>query len=404
MIIYFGSLQKKLLIPLLFPIFLKLRRFFRSEGDKYKTGFFIGYLDFLSFMACGIFYLILKIKLNNSSKNIEKVNTFSINNREYRLNSKVNNNENECDNSEKSLNAMKQIENEIEMEKIKNEKKIKRHKILLVILISLLLLTATTIKNIWTKDLIKPLRYNIANLLQLLFLVTFSMIFLKFTLYSHQIISVIVIAICFLIFFVESIVYNKIKVSPIIKNIMFHGSTQFFYCLYDVIGKIYLNKYFDNLYLFLFKIGFVGTILLTIYGIISTFINLDEDYRIFHVFKLIPFYYILLDLFFSCLFELGLWLTIYYFSPCHFIIYETVADILELLTSRTNLTKGQIISFFILYPILFFDVFVFNEIIILNFCGLNYNTKIEIMKREKKDLENHERLTPTVFEEENDNI
>ena len=105
---------------------------------------------------------------------------------------------------------------------------------------------------------------------------------------------------------------------------MFYGSTQFFYCLYNVIGKIYLNKYFDNLYLFLFKIGSVGTTLLTIYGIISTLINIDESYKIFLFFKLIPFYYILLDLIFGCLFELGLWLTIYYFSPCHFIIYETL--------------------------------------------------------------------------------
>ena len=81
----------------------------------------------------------------------------------------MNNNENECDNSEKPLNAMKQIENEIELKKIKNEKKIKKHKKLLVILIPLLLLIGIAIKNIWTKDLIKPLKYNISNILQLFF-------------------------------------------------------------------------------------------------------------------------------------------------------------------------------------------------------------------------------------------
>ena len=35
-------------------------------------------------------------------------------------------------------------------------------------------------------------------------------------------------------------------------------------------------------------------------------------------------------------------------------------------------------------------LFIFNEIIILNFCGLNYNTKIEIMKREQLDKINKE--------------
>ena len=43
--------------------------------------------------------------------------------------------------------------------------------------------------------------------------------------------------------------------------------------------------------------------------------------------------------------------------------------------------KFRIITFYILYPILIFDVLVFNEIIILNFLGLNKYTKKYIMKR-----------------------
>ena len=113
-------------------------------------------------------------------------------------------------------------------------------------------------------------------------------------------------------------------------------------------------------------------------------------------------YKVLLYLFFSCLFELGLWLTIYYFTLCHYIIFETLANIIDIIFSDKDYSKGQIISSIILYPILFFSILVFNEIIILNFCGLNYNTKREIMEREKYDLKNNENSFYNVNIEDNE--
>ena len=88
-----------------------------------------------------------------------------------------------------------------------------------------------------------------------------------------------------------------------------------------------------------------------------------------------------------------MWLTIYYFSPCHYIIYESIANFLEIILAKVTeiqgiFSKEEIITFYILYPILIFGTIVFNEIIILNFCGLNYNTKKEIMKREIIDSDN----------------
>ena len=87
---------------------------------------------------------------------------------------------------------------------------------------------------------------------------------------------------------------------------------------------------------------------------------------------------------------MGFWLTIYYFSPCHCIIFESVSNFIKFILSRTiqnkdDFSSGELITFSILYPIFIFIALVFNEIIILNFCNLNYNTKKEIMKREKID-------------------
>ena len=46
----------------------------------------------------------------------------------------------------------------------------------------------------------------------------------------------------------------------------------------------------------------------------------------------IKIWYHLLNLFSFLLLRIGLWLTIYYFSPCHFIILETLGDFFEIIS------------------------------------------------------------------------
>ena len=165
---------------------------------------------------------------------------------------------------------------------------------------------------------------------------------------------------------------------------------QFFYCLSDVLGKKYLITYIDHLYLFLFKIGIIGLIPMITFGIITLFINIDEKYQLFLIFNSTDIWINLLDLFFSFMFQLGLWLTIFYLTPCHYIIYESISNFLEIFLDKIEGSIGkysneEIITFYILYPILIFGTFVFNEIIILNIFGLNSNTTNEIILRGNMD-------------------
>ncbi len=404
MFIYFGLLQKKLLIPLLFPLFLSLRRLIKEDNNNINN-VFIGYIEFLSLTSCGIFYLILKINLKNSSKNKErnsKITNSILSTKDEKLRGINTIGDNLESPTTNTLNAMEQIGNEIEMKKIKIKENAKKPKRSLYIFASLLQLMVVVINMFWKEDLLICLKYNILNFIELFFLILFSVLFFNFSIYLHQIVSIIIIAIIFLIFFIESVIYNEIKGSEILYNVRYYAVTQLLYCLNNVFGKIYLNKTFDSPYLFLFKIGIIGSFILTIYGIISLFLKIDDKYKLFHVFTLIPIYKVLLYLFFSCLFELGLWLTIYYFTLCHYIIFETLANIIDIIFSDKDYSKGQIISFIILYPILFFSILVFNEIIILNFCGLNYNTKMEIMEREKYDLKNNENSFYNVNIEDNE--
>ena len=60
MLITFGLLNKKLLIPFIFPLFVNLRRFIRDEEyKKIKNLFFKIFCTYLSFTLCGFLYLII---------------------------------------------------------------------------------------------------------------------------------------------------------------------------------------------------------------------------------------------------------------------------------------------------------------------------------------------------------
>jgi len=303
---------------------------------------------------------------------------------------------------------------EIKTKDMENHKKQRRKKLFYILIVAFLQFTAIMIKNIWKSKIEEALKLNISVLMEIIFFIFFSVKFLGLRIYSHQIFSIVGIFILLMIFFIESLIYkSKQGFVGVLLSILYYIAVQFFYCLSDVLGKRYLNTFIDSIYSFLFKIGIVGLIPLTIYGIIISFVNIDNNnIKIFQIFSDISFGIYFLDLLFSLLFEIGLWLTIYYFTPCHFIIYEIIADFLEIILSELEnkqsfdeiYSKEQKITFFILYPILIFIVLVFNEIIILNFCNLSFNTNIKIMERERNDSISHDINDDKLVEEEIEDI
>ena len=380
MFIQLGEIKIKLLIPILFPFFLKLRRLSRRKNNI-DSAALKGFNDFLGMTSCGIFYLI--IKLNTKSIKKQKRDT-PINPAEpdASLSSEKSSNSKKV----RQFNSMAQIQKD----DMDAKKKQYRKQLYFILFISLLQLIAILIKNYFKKSINAAFTLNVSTLYETLLLVFFSVKFLGLIIYSHQKFSMISLSLCLLIFFIESIIYKHISIKEIIYALIYYFVVQFFYCLSDIFGKKYLNTFPDNIYAFLFKLGIFGLIPLSIYGLIVSFLDINPSMKIFQNLKNISIPIYLFDIFFSVLFEVGLWLTIYYFTPCHYIIFECIADFLEIILSefdqKADFTKGQKISFFIIYPIIIFIVFVFNEIIILNFCGLSHNTKIKIIEREKLDF------------------
>ena len=418
MLIQFGNLQIKLLIPILFPIFLKLRRLNR-RNNKITSAVFKGFNDFLSLTLCGFFNLILlfntKSSKDNQTKDQKKIKS------ETELKTLENNDglesapKNESENEQNvKPNMIQNYLLEIKNKNTENEKKQKKRKIVYILIIAFLQFAAVIIKNIWKSKIEEALKLNISVLMEIIFFIFFSVKFLGLKIYSHQIFSIVGITILLMIFFIESLIYkSKQGFVGVLLSIIYYFVVSILYCLSGVLGKRYLNTFIDSIYSFLFKIGIVGLIPLTLYGIIISFVNIDNNnIKIFQIFYDISFGIYLLDLFFSLLFEIGLWLTIYYFTPCHYIIYESIADFLEIILSELEnkqsfdeiYSKEQKITFFILYPIFIFIVLVFNEIIILNFCNLSFNTNIKIMERERKDILSYDIKDEELVEEDIEDI
>ena len=136
MIIQFGYIQLKLLIPIIFPLFLKLRKLIRSNNELSTA--FQSFTEFLSMICCGSLYLIIKFLTKT-----EKVN--DKNDLKNDITKKL----------EKSPNERNQINNsvtEIINTKLKEQNQKKKVQSIFLILLALLLLTAEIIKNFFKKN------------------------------------------------------------------------------------------------------------------------------------------------------------------------------------------------------------------------------------------------------------
>jgi len=170
-------------------------------------------------------------------------------------------------------------------------------------------------------------------------------------------------------------------------------------CLLYVFGKKYLESFYVSPYSLILYIGIICSFIFFIYDLIVFLIvgdNKDKNniHGIILGFKnnysftfVIPF---ILDIIFSFSCNIGIWLSIYYFSPFHYIISELISEYIyytyDWLFGDNNYKEGNLILYSLIYLINLFFSLVFNEIIILNFCELDFNTKIKIEKREKDEI------------------
>ena len=218
------------------------------------------------------------------------------------------------------------------------------------------------LKNKFKDKINKNLLEHIPALFQIIFLISFSIIFLGYSLYLHQYVSMILIGIFLTIFLLEAGIYTEeVTTIKFIVCLLYYFSYEILFCLLDVLSKKYLNLYIDGVYLFLFKIGLASLIPLLLYDTIAYSSDFGDKYHgiIQTLFFDLSFLISLLFIFLSVIDMVGVWLVIYYFSPCHFIIIGTLEDFINFIYTHFIDRKMRNVIKEKLLVLLFYILFLF---------------------------------------------
>ena len=168
------------------------------------------------------------------------------------------------------------------------------------------------------------------------------------------------------------------------------------YCLIFIFGKYCMHIFYRSPYFIMLIVGIIMSLILVILSTIKYLISGGSQIFSGFVDNIIDvktFFLFLADIVLQFIFNLGMWITTYYFTPCHTIIAENVMEIEYYLydySDNSDYWSNQkfYLNFWV-FPIFhiinFICSLIFNEIIILNFCKLDYYTNIRIQEREKLD-------------------
>ncbi len=110
--------------------------------------------------------------------------------------------------------------------------------------------------------------------------------------------------------------------------------------------KTYFNDSYNTPYFMLAVVGVINTIVLLIYDIFFYYFNRDISRIIIGFQKNIKnvenVFGFILDLILGLFCNMGIWLNIYYFTPCHFFICEYISEYIIYLMNANILKKNFI--------------------------------------------------------------
>ena len=378
------KMKYHLLYLLVFPIFNLIQILTTSSllNNKYKDNYFLQLFRFyLGHTLSGILLLVIKSRMKEKHKRNSNKST-SIN-------------DDDSNNPTSWINPLNILQKDLI-----NKNRIK-HIRYIIILVSVCL--AYNIFEIISKTIFNEINYAyslifgkqcIGVFFEIFYFILFSILLLKIKIYKHHFISLIIICINLILIVISCINYFGL--------ITIYATIHFlFYCLllsfFYVFGKKYLNLFSNSAYDIMFYVGSICAGIFFLYDIIAFLIDGNNDSSFHGIikgfinnFSLSFILIFLLDIILFFASNVGIWLTIYYYSPFHLIISISFAEYLYFtfdcfFNPHSNYQRNDIILYSISYTINLFFFLVFNEIIILNFCGLSYNIKTNIQKREEID-------------------
>lgn len=362
-ICYCSKLNKYFLFPFFTPILSiissKTIIYLINNNDFGNIDYFCSIYICLSLIVGGLSYFISLIKSRQDNKNIAIIN----------------------ENLSTSKNSIKLIYNPKKFD----------NKTVFIILILMSFLFAL---NVFYGQ-VYVINYTVLDtrFYEILFISLLSKIILKKELYRHQIFSILISFIGFIFLFIPIVLIITRK-DLLINIILIFNSLS--YSLHLVLLKYITCKYFISPYACCFIIGIYSTIFLLIILIVHSLAingdlsNLSNSFKISITGKKIKFYGLLiLSHIIYSITQYLVYMTIYFFSPMIFIITQIIYPLLRY---TINIIEGQDYKVFDLifniigYLILLFAISIYHETIILNFCKLNQDTKIFIVKRQREEI------------------
>ena len=373
------TFEPKLLFILIYPIFKVseqpiINLYMKKDNDLFKI-----FRIFLSNVFSFIFLLILKCK-NKSNKN-----------------------EIITDENEKIEES-----NEVKLadiEFINTTKKNRIKSILFIFLLSILYAGSYFFNYYVRKTIIIICRNSIGIIYEIIVFYILSLLILKEKYYKHHFLSISIICLTLIILFITYVLQVNDSDYSIYNALWYYLVYYSLYGLFDILLKKYFLIYFYSIYFVLLIIGAFVCIPMLIYDIIAYFLNRNISGVIIgfinNTNSVKSVFLFILHLLFLFISNLGLFWTIYYFTPFHLIICEFILELLNyyirLIQYKLNgsgtttifsflFTTHNIVIFTIVFFINFICSLIFNEIIILKLFKLEYYTKKYIKFRAESDV------------------
>ena len=383
------TFNPKLLCILVFPIFKELERFISGQLLKDKDhNLFKIFRILLSNQFSIIFLLIFKCKNKSQKKDISQEET------------PEKDNENE-EKDERTSSAITMAETEIK----RSNKKKKIKSILFLCLLSILYFWSYFYNYYVRNSIFRLCRNSIGIIFEIIILYLLSFFILKAKYYKHHYFSISVILITLIVLFILYLKQVNDSEYSIYNSIWYYFV---YYCLYgsfNILIKKYLSVYYYSLYFILLIMSTFSCFLMLFYDIVAFFANRKLSGIIVSFAENLnsvgSVFLFIVDLLFLFISNLGMFWTIYYFTPFHLIIVEFISELINYYIKLIQYKQGQVIDngkydfifntnnialFSVIFLINLICSLIFNEIFILKFCKLEYNTKKYIKERAENDI------------------
>ena len=390
---------------MIYPFLYQVRRVIHQNDEKPFYEFFTNYCGYL---FSGIIYLIIlhRMKRKESLLTSQRLST---------LDSFVELTDISDSNStpEAPIETKKtvqfsltfRIHNQIKVEKEKITSRKNKKKYLFILLLASIYLIPMFLDSYCSSN--KDINFKTSSSVSLFFCiisyVILSRIILGHKVYRHQIFALIIIITCNILSIILILVGEEDN-SNMVLNFLLMAIILSLYAVYNTLEKSYFNTYMDSPYHLMFVVGAISLVFIVLYEAITCLaVSYNEDFNgiVYQILsnieytKLYPLLFIA-DVLTAFLWVGGIHLTVYFFTPCHFIISESISQILSTLFWSTLGDRSIAIKaiIYILFAIIIFASLIYNEVIILNFWNFNLNTKKNIEKRANNE---HHRM----FEDNN---